>query len=222
MAGGGKEMHSRKKLLALSPILTIAAIALSNAVVFAERPPGNTSHPCVVTVGRVGDSILSDGKGPYIDGESAEARLWDMANGVADHLLFQVSQRRHGRSVKLTIPGLVNDLTCEVATFKPNQNSDDYQFYNELLVGESTDDPGIQENFAGTITCLDHRGRNGWTMNYQTQCIVIAHTGVGSWTVTADGGIDGCPAAVSSVTNGAVTAQGNHDVPFQLQATELP
>lgn len=220
-------MRSRKTLFALSLILTFAAITLSSAAIFAA-PPKNISHPCDVTVGdRPGDSILSYNGNTYSNGTTAEARLWDMVNGVADHLYFQVDPRRHqGRKIRLSIPTIAEfaggPQDCQTATFKPNQNDDYYQFYNALPIGKTTDDPDIQENFKGDITCLDSRGRNGWIVTYQTQCIVIAHTGVGAWTVTADGGVDGCPAAVSKVTNGAVTAQGNHDVPFQLQATEFP
>ena len=216
-------MRSKKSVLVSSLALAITAVVVCSTPVFAAKPPGNTAHACSVTVAdRVGDSIRSDGAGLYTEGTSAEARLWDMNNGIADHLYFQVNQRNHGRSIVLTIPGLVTSLACAVATFKPNLNSDDYQFYNELPIGKSTDDPDVQQNFSGDIRCLDSRARNGWIITYQTECIVIAHTGVGSWMVTADGGVDGCPAAVSKVTNGAVTAQGNHDVPFQLQATELP
>lgn len=218
-------MRSTKTILALSLILVIVAMALSSAVVFAAgKPAGNTPHPCVVTVGdRVGDSILSDGLGSYTNSTTSEARLWDMVNGVADHLLFQVDQRKHGRNVKLAIPTLIDNLTCFAATFKPNQNDSDYQFYNQLPIGASTDEPDPldpdRSNFGGTINCLDARGRNGWLLNYQVQCIVIAHTGAGQWTVTAD---SGCLASVSQVTNGAITPLGNYDVPFQLQATELP
>ncbi len=197
----------------------------------AGKPAGNTAHPVEVTVAdRAGDSILSDGGGKYTDGIDAEGRLWDMVNTQRDHLYFQVSQKS-GRTLKLSIAGLTaggtgGTETCAVGTLQPNQNDNNYQFYNLLPIGASTDQPDVSDptrsNFGGTFKCLDSRGRNGWIVTYVTQCIVIAHTAVGEWTVTMDGGAGGCPAAVSKVKNGAVTAQGNHDVPFQVRARELP
>ena len=73
-----------------------------------------------------------------------------MANGVADHLFFQVSGS--GRSLKLSIPGITNGVQpCNVGTLQPNVNSGGYQFYNLLPVGQST--TGSQ-NFGGTFNVL--------------------------------------------------------------------
>ena len=143
-------MHSSKTHLALSLILAVAGILLPSPTSLAAPPPKNESHPCTVTVGdRFGDSILSDGGGIYTDGLNADVRLWDMKNGVADHLFFQAAGTR---KVRLSIPGVTNGIqTCSTATFKPNVNASGYQFYNDLPVGSSTADIG--QNFGGTIGC---------------------------------------------------------------------
>lgn len=208
--------------------LCVGMMALGSAsLAVAAGPPKNTPHPVKVTVAdRGGDSILSDGKGIYTDGVDAAGRLWDMMNGVADHLYFQVNQTS-GRTLRLTIAGLTSGVeTCAAGTLQPNQNDNNYQFYTLLPIGANTNQPDVMDptrsNFGGTFKCMDSRGRNGWIVTYVTQCIVIAHTALGEWTVTMDPGSLGCPAAVSKVTNGAVTGQGNHDVPFQVHATELP
>jgi len=71
-------MHSRKTPLALSLILTIAAIALSSPVVFAAKPPPNkpttgdlylapTTPPCSGMTEVTG--IYQDGKGTYLPNE---------------------------------------------------------------------------------------------------------------------------------------------------------
>jgi hypothetical protein len=153
---GEMQMRSKKTLLKPSLILTIAALGFFSGVVFAAPPPKNTPHPCSVAVGdRVGDSILSDNGNTYSNGTTAEARLWDMVNGVADHLFFQVDPRRHqGRKIRLSIPTIAEfaggPQDCQTATFKPNQNDDNYQFYNALPIGKTTDDPDIRRTSKGT------------------------------------------------------------------------
>jgi hypothetical protein len=218
-------MHSKKTLLVSSLILAIGATALSSGALFAAPTPKNESHSCSVAVGdRVGDSILSDGGGIYTDGLNADVRLWDMKNGVADHLFFQAAGTR---KVRLSIPGVTNGIqTCSTATFKPNVNASGYQFYNDLPVGSSTADVG--QNFGGTIGCsFGSGGRDAYNVTYESQCIVITHGDYGNtssdplkWTVTAD---PGCTAGVQKVLNRRVVAQWvGQDVPFELTATELP
>jgi hypothetical protein len=218
-------MRSKKTLLKPSLILTIAALGFFGGVVFAAPPPKNTPHPCSVAVGdRIGDSILSDGGGIYTDGVNADARLWDMKNGIADHLYFQAGG---ARKVSLSIPGVTDGIqTCATGTFKPNVNASGYQFYNDLPVGSSTADVG--QNFGGTIGCnFGIAGRDAYNVTYESQCIVITHGDYGNtssdplkWTVTADAG---CTASVTKVLSRRVVAQWvGQDVPFQLTATELP
>ncbi|MEP6767102.1 MAG: hypothetical protein ABJC61_00435 [Acidobacteriota bacterium] len=222
-----REEMSRNWMKTAQLCVGIVAFGWASSLTATPKPLQNTAHPVAVTVAnRTGDSIRGDGL-VYTDGIDAGARLWDMVNGVADHLYFQVDQKTNGRTLTLTIPGLTNGTeTCAVGTLQPNQNDNNYQFYNNYLfpIGASTDQPDVNDptrsNFGGTFKCLDSRGRYGWIVTYVTQCIVIAHTATGEWTVTMDGG--SCPAAVSKVTNGAVTGQGNHDVPFQVHAKELP
>jgi hypothetical protein len=183
----------------------------------AGKPPKNVSHACQVTVShRPGDSILSDALGVYTEGVDAQVRLWDMMNGVADHLYFQASG--NGRSLKLWIPGVTNGVeTCGSGTLQPNLNSSGYQFYNLLPIGSSTADVG--QNFGGTYKCAS--GTSSWNVTYESECIVIAHTGAGQWSVTADGAP--CTATVTRVENRRVVATWvGVDVPFQVNATELP
>jgi hypothetical protein len=216
-------MRSRKNLQI--SILALAPIVLISNPAFAEKPPQNISHPCNVAVGdRPGDSILSDGGGLYTDGVDASVRLWDMNNGVADHLYVQASG---ARTVKLSIPGITGgSQTCSTGTFKPNVNSRGYQFYNDLPVGSSTADVG--QNFGGTFACnFGTGGRDAYNVTYESQCIVITHGEYGNplsdphkWTVTAD---LGCTASVTKVLNRRVVAQWvAQDVPYELTATELP
>ena len=184
----------------------------------AAKPPQNTAHACQVSVAdRSGDALLSDGAGIYTDGLDADARLWDMMNGVADHLYFQVSGR--GRSLRLSIPGITNGIqTCATGTLQPNVNSSGYQFYNLLAVGQSTSG---SQNFGGTFQCS--YGAHNWdavNVTYESQCIVFTHTADKVWTITAD---SGCTATVTKIQNRQVVGQWvNQNVPFQVQATELP
>jgi hypothetical protein len=184
----------------------------------AGKPPQNTPHPSQVSVAdRSGDALLSDGAGVYTDGLDAEARLWDMMNGVADHLYFLVSG--NGRSLKLSIPGITNGVqSCGIGKLQPNVNSSGYQFYNLLPVGQST--TGSQ-NFGGTFQCS--YGAHNWdavNVTYESQCIVITHTADKVWTITAD---TGCTAGVTKIQNRQVVGQWvGQNVPFQVQATELP
>ncbi len=208
-----------KKTLMKTAIRLCVGIGASSwtLLAVAAQPPQNTPHPSQVTVAnRAGDSILSDGAGIYTDGVDAEARLWDMMNGVADHLYFQAGGTR---KLKLSIAGITNGLqTCDVGTLQPNVNSSGYQFYNLLPVGQST--TGTQ-NFGGTFKCS--YGPHDWdavNVTYESQCIVITHTAYKVWTITAD---TGCTAAVTKIQNKQVIGQWvGQNVPFQVQATELP
>lgn len=187
----------------------------------AAPQPNNIAHACDVTVAdRAGDSILSDGGGIYTDGiMGASARLWDMNNGVADHLFFQVPQG-NGRVLKLSIPDVFSGTqTCAGATLKPNVNASGYQFYNLLPPGSST--TGAQ-NFGGTFGCSFGSGnRDSYNVTYESQCIVITHgSNPLEWTIAADAG---CTATVTKVQNRKVVGTWiNQDVPFQVTATELP
>ncbi len=205
----------------------------------AAPKPTNVAHPCSVTLAdRAGDSILSDGLGIYPNfADGAGARLWDMNNGVADHLYFAVGGERN---LNLKIPGVTDDApggvqTCDQAIFQPNVNESGYQFYNLLPVGSSTADVG--QNFGGLFQCRFGPGnRNAYSVTYGSpfgtsgpppECIVITHGQYGNpasnpleWTLTAD---EGCTAAVVKVLNRKVVGQWvDVDVPFQLTATELP
>jgi hypothetical protein len=204
----------------------IALVGLASWAV-AGKPPQNTAHPCQVAVSdEAGNSILSDGFGVYTDGvDGTGARLWDMKNGVADHLYFIVE---NGRSLKLSIPGVTTGTgqTCASANLRPNLNSDQYQFYNDLPVGMSTADVG--QNFGGTFACSFGAGnRDSYNVTYESQCIVITHGEYGNtgsnpleWTITADAP---CTAAVTQVQKGKVVNQWvGQEVPFQVTATELP
>ena len=190
----------------------------------AGKPPQNTAHSCQVAVADAGNSILSDGLGVYTDGvDRTGARLWDMNNGVADHLYF--AAEGSVRNLKLSIPGVTNGIqTCDSANLRPNLNSSQYQFYNELLVGESTAD--VDQNFGGTFAC-SFGTRNSYNVTYESPCIVITHGQHGNtgsnpleWTIAADAA---CTAAVTQVEKGKVVGQWvNKQVPFQVTATELP
>jgi hypothetical protein len=58
---------------------------------------------------------------------------------------------------------------------KPNQNADKYNFYT-FSDRRSTND--INENFGGTFRC------DAYLVTYPP-CVVIEHTGVGFWRMTA-------------------------------------
>ncbi|MEP6801437.1 MAG: hypothetical protein ABJC07_05840 [Acidobacteriota bacterium] len=207
--------------------LSIGMVALGWASLAVAARSQNTPHPCSVTVAdRVGDAILSDGHGVYTDGIDAECRLWDMAS-VADHLYFVApgGVPQSTRTLKLSIPGVTNGAEiCGTGTLQPNQNSSNYQFYNLLAVGSSTNDVG--QNFGGTFKCTS--GINLWTITYESQCIVITHGQYGTpgsnireWTITANGAP--CTATVTKSQNRKVVGTWiNQDVPFQVTATELP
>jgi len=203
--------------------LSVAMVALGWASwAIAGKPPQNTPHPCQVSVAdRSGDSLQSDGVGIYTDGLDTEARLWDMMNGVADHLYFVAPGGTPGstRFLKLSIPGITNGVqACGTGILQPNVNSSGYQFYNLLPVGQSTSG---SQNFGGTFKCS--YGPHDWdavNVTYESQCIVITHTADKVWTITAD---PGCTAAVTKIQNRQVVGQWvGQDVPFQVQATELP
>src|SRR6266536_3848647 len=172
------ETHTRKEEKAMSKNLMKTVIRFGALVVslgwaswLIAAKPQNRPHPVQATVeDRTGDSILSDGDGPYTDGVNADARIWDFDPPAIDHLYFQVSQNQ-GRYLNLSIPSVPTGVvTCQVETLQPNQNSDAYSFYDVLPVGNSTADFG--ENFGGTFRCYDNAGRNGWTVTYESQCIV--------------------------------------------------
>ena len=211
-----------KRQIETTSRLSIALLLLGPASwATAGKPAQNTPHACQVAVAdRSGDSLLSDGAGIYTDGVDSDARLWDMMNGVADHLFFAVPGGSHGsRVLKLSIPGITNGIqSCAVGTLQPNVNSSGYQFYNLLPVGQST--TGSQ-NFGGTFKCS--YGAHNWdavNVTYESQCIVITHTADKVWTITAD---SGCTASVTKIQNRQVIGQWvGQNVPFQVQATELP
>lgn len=82
-------MHSRKTHLGLSLILTIAAIALSSAVVLAAKPPARnattadlpspTTPPCPELTEVTG--IYQDGKGTYLPGDEV---VWSKTTNGTD------------------------------------------------------------------------------------------------------------------------------------------
>lgn len=192
------------------------------------------AHPVRASVVDGGNSILSDGKGEYTDGVDGEARIWDFDLPGFDHLYFQVSPVNNSkkRKLNLSIPGVTGGVKpCENGILQPNQNSNAYSFYNLLPTGFSTNqpDPGdpTRSNFGGTFRCYDKSGKNGWTVTYQSQCIVITHGQEGNtgsnpleWTHTADAS---CLAAVTQWARGKlVDTWQDQSVPFQVVATELP
>ena len=181
--------------------------------VTAAPRPTNVSHACEVTVAdRPGDAITGDPGVVYTDGVNAQARLWDMNNGVADHLYFVAP-------LKLSIPGVTDGVqACSTAILQPNVNNSGYQFYNDLPVGQSTTG---DQNFGGLFQCRFGSGeRDRYSVTYESQCIVITHTAEKIWTITAD---VGCTASVSKILRSKVVGQWvNQSVPFEVQATELP
>ena len=57
-------------------------------------------------------------------------------------------------------------------------------------------------------------------LTYESQCIVITHTANKVWTITAEAG---CTASVTKIQNRQIIGQWvAQNVPFQVQATELP
>jgi hypothetical protein len=227
------ETHTRIEEEAMDKTLMKTVIRFGALVVslgwaswLTAAKPESRAHAVQATVAdRTGDSILSDGGGQYTDGVDAEARIWDFTPPAIDHLYFKVSQNQ-GRYLKLSIPDVTGGVeTCQVGTLQPNQNSDAYSFYDVLPVGNSTADFG--KNFHGTFRCYDNAGRNGWTVTYEPQCIVITHGQYGNpfsnpleWTFVTDAP---CLASVTKVVNRKVAGTWvGQSVPFQIVATELP
>ena len=194
----------------------------------AAPKPTAVAHSCEVTVAdRPGDSIRSDGLGAYLEGvDGTTARIWDMAS-VADHLTFwSDAGGTTGRSLSLSIPGVTGGTqTCASGKLMPNRNANNYQFYNNLPVGSSTDMPSVEDplrsNFGGTFECYFGPGnRDHYQLTYESECIVIAHTADKEWTITADAG---CQATVIRVENRKVKETTLHeDVLFKVTARELP
>jgi hypothetical protein len=188
------------------------------------------AHPVRASVIDAGNSILSDGKGDYLDGVNGEARIWDFDPPAIDHLYFEVSSVNNSqkRKLKLSIPGITSGVeTCEAGRLQPNQNSHAYSFYDQLGVGQSTADIG--ENFWGTFRCYDKSGKTGYTVTYDsvTPCIVITHGQYGNsgsnpleWTHAADGS---CKARIEKFVNRRLVGTWvDQSAPFQIVATELP
>jgi hypothetical protein len=226
-----KTMNKNLMRRAIQPGALIVLVGWASWALAAPKPT-NVPHPCDVTVAdRPGDSILSDGEGFYRDGEDGTgARLWDMGNGVADHLYFAAGGSV--RNLKLSIPGVTGGVqTCASGIFQPNVNSSGYQFYNLLPVGSSTADVG--QNFGGLFQCRFGPGnRDSYSVTYGPPfgeaerppygppCIVIAHTADKVWTLTADAG---CTAVVTKHQRGNPDVTWSDlDVPFQVTAHELP
>jgi len=116
----------------------------------------------------------------------------------------------------------VEPTVCEVGRLKPNQNAKRYNFYDLLPIGKSTNDPDPSDpdrsNFGGTFTCgrSAYQPSLGWIVTYP-ECIVIEHTGVGYWRMTASGA--GCDAVVAF--DGEPEPRGSFPVPFQIELDQL-
>jgi hypothetical protein len=208
--------HERGKTMNTNPMKT--ATRLCAVIVLlgwasqatAAKPPhvDNTSHPVTVTVIDAGNSIQSDGTSAYTgtNTNGIAARLWDIVTGP-DHLHFEVNKKK-GRFLRLSIPSVTGGtVDCSLGRLKPNQNANNYNFYNLLPIGSSTNE--INENFGGTFSC------DAYVVTY-APCIVIEHTGVGFWRITAPP--VGCDALVT--VNG-VTLGGTFPVPFQVEVDQL-
>jgi hypothetical protein len=218
-----KLMKTAIRLCAVIVLLGWASLAIAGK-------PTSTTHPVKVTVIDAGNSIQSDSptlsNASYTDGMSGiEARIWDFTN--FSHLHFEVTKGRKasGRFLRLSIPGVVLPTVCEVGRLKPNQNANSYNFYDLLPIGESTDvastnplypDPD-RSNFGGTFTCgrSAYQPSVGWIVTYP-ECIVIEHTGVGYWRMTAPAG---CIAVVTF--DGESEPRGSFPVPFQVELDQL-
>lgn len=200
---------------------TKTAIRLCAVIVFlgwtsmaSAGKPGHVdsiAHPVTVTVTDGGNSIQSDSptlSNASYTGSTAggiEARLWEFVD--FSHLHFEV-QKKKGRFLRLSIPGVTaGTVNCGVGRLKPNQNANRYDFYHQLAIGANTDD--INENFGGTFSC------DTYFVTYPP-CIVIEHTGIGFWRMTAPA--VGCDALVT--VNG-VTLGGTFPVPFQVDVDQL-
>lgn len=211
-------MNTAKRLCAAIVFLGSTSLAIA-------AKPTSTTHPVKVTVIDADNSIQSDGNGSYTDGMSGiEARIWDFTD--FSHLHFEVTKtRRGGRFLSLSIPGVVPPTVCEVGRLKPNQNTNRYNFYDLLPIGESTDVPSTdplypdpdRSNFGGTFTCgrSENQPSVGWIVNYP-ECIIIEHTGVGNWRMTAPAG---CIALVAF--DGEPLPRGSFPVPFQIELHQL-
>jgi hypothetical protein len=219
------ETHTRKEEKAMNKNLARRAIRLGALIVLvgwaswapaAPKPPndGNVAHACQVTVADgPGNSITGDPGVVYTDGVNAEARLWDMGNGVADHLYFVAA-------LKLSIPGVTDGVqTCDLGILQPNVNVSGYQFYDDLPLYQSTTG---DQNFGGLFQCRFGSGnRDRYSVTYESQCIVITHTDDKLWTITAPDKAAGCTAAVAKVLKSKVVDQWvNQSVPFEVQAME--
>jgi len=200
-----KPMKSAMRFSAVILSLGWASLAIAGK-------PQSTAHPVTVTV-NAGNSIQSDGNGSYRDSTSGgiEARLWDFVD--FSHLHFEV-QKKKGRFLRLSIPGVTGGtVSCGVGTLKPNQNANRYNFYDLLPIGASTNDPDPgdpdRSNFGGTFSC------DAYLVTYPP-CVVIEHTGVGFWRMTAP------PLSCNAlVTVNGVTLAGTFPVSFQVDVDQL-
>jgi hypothetical protein len=205
-------------------------VALGWASLAIAGKPQGTTHPVTVTVIDVTtdntvNSIQSDGNPIYKDGmPGIEARIWDFPN--FSHLHFEVTKtKRGGRFLRLSIPAVVPPTACEVGRLKPNQNTKGYNFYDLLPIGQSTNVPSTdplypdpdRSNFGGTFTCgrSEFQPSLGWIVTYP-ECIVIEHTGIGYWRMTAPAG---CIAVVAF--DNESSPRGSFPVPFQIELDQL-
>jgi hypothetical protein len=187
------------------------------SMAFAGKPT-SVAHPTTVTVIDSANAIQSDSptlsNASYTEGVAlTAARLWEFTN--FSHLNFEV-QKKKGRFLRLTIPTVTGGtVTCGDGWLKPNQIAHGYDFYHQLPIGASTND--INENFGGTFRCdaWPNGSAPGYFITYPP-CIVIEHTGVGYWRMTAPA--VGCDALV---TVDGVTQAGTYPVPFQLDVDQL-
>ena len=198
--------------------LCVVISVLGWASLAVAGKPTSTAHPATVIVIDAGNSIQSDSptlsNASYTEGDPGiAARLWEFTD--FSHLNFEV-QKKRGRFLRLSIAGVTGGtVSCGDGWLKPNQNADRYDFYHQLPIGASTND--INENFGGTFKC-DPWPAGSSTAYFITYppCIVIEHTGVGFWRMTAPA--VGCDALVT--VNG-VTQAGTYPVPFQLDVDQL-
>lgn len=204
-------MNTRRFALGATAALLMTFASGPGLNVASAGKPQGTAHPATVTVIDAGNSIQSDSptlsNASYTESVTGgiSAHLWEFPN--FSHLNFEV-QKKKGRFLRLSIPGVTGGtVNCADGWLKPNQNADGYDFYHQLPIGANTNT--INENFGGTFKC------DAYFVTYPP-CIVIEHTGVGFWRMTAPP--VGCDALVT--VNG-VTQAGTYPVPFQVDVDQL-
>jgi hypothetical protein len=165
------------------------------------RPSEMNIYSMAITLeDRTGDAVLSDGAGPYVDGEGAIVYLADL-EPQQDQVAVKSGPGIDSRSGRIRIAPAGLDEQCENFQLRVNSSNE----FLDLPVGNSM-------LGTGTVLCrLRGGGKKDFYQIEIEECIAVSRVADDTWRVVSDAGCVGR-------LDGFKKTIGYYEVPFAFEA----